>query len=81
MKAFYHLLGDTLFVSVINATVWFAITFYAYLQTQSVMVTGIIGGIYLVATAISGFWFGNNFLFSKVIDQTAKPKPRDGVRN
>ena len=70
MKAFYHLLGNTLFVSVINATVWFAITFYAYLQTQSVMVTGIIGGIYLVATAISGFWFGSlvdNFRKKKVI--------------
>src|SRR5690606_18291836 len=59
MKTFYHILINTLFVSVINATVWFAITFYAYLQTQSVTVTGFIGGIYLIATALSGFWFGS----------------------
>ncbi len=59
-----------MFVSVSNATVWFAITFYAYLETNSVMVTGIIGGVYLVATALSGFWFGSlvdNFRKKKII--------------
>jgi MFS transporter, DHA3 family, multidrug efflux protein len=59
MRPFYQILTNTLFVSVFNATVWFAITFYSYLQTQSVMVTGFIGGIYLVATALSGFWLGS----------------------
>src|SRR5690606_34010162 len=70
MKSFYHLLTDTLFVSVTNATLWFAITFYAYLETESVMVTGIIGGVYLVATSITGFWLGSlvdNYRKKKVI--------------
>jgi MFS transporter, DHA3 family, multidrug efflux protein len=56
---FYHLLINTLIVSVINFTVWFAITFFTYLETRSVFATAIISGIYLVATAISGFWFGS----------------------
>lgn len=56
---FYHLLGNTLVVSVMNFTVWFAITFFAYLETRSVLVTALIGGLYLVLTAMSGFWFGS----------------------
>ena len=59
MRAFLHLLLNTLFVSVINFTVWFAITFYTYLQTKSVFATGIIAGIFLVFTAASGIWFGS----------------------
>lgn len=58
-RVFYHLLINTLFSSVINFTVWFAITFYAYIQTQSVFVTGMIAGIYLVATMLTGIWFGS----------------------
>ncbi len=57
-RIFYHLLANTLTASVINFTVWFAITFFAYLETQSVLVTGIISGIFLVSTALSGFWLG-----------------------
>lgn len=58
-KIFYHLLANTLFSSVINFTVWFAITFYAYIQTQSVFVTGMVAGIYLVVTMLTGIWFGS----------------------
>jgi len=59
MKTFFHLLGNTLFVSVIDFTVWFAITFYVYLQTRSVFATAIISGIFLVMTAGTGIWFGS----------------------
>src|SRR5688500_5269546 len=58
-RIFYHLLGNTMVASVINYTVWFAITFFAYLQTKSVFVTGIIAGVFLIATAGSGIWFGS----------------------
>lgn len=58
-RIFYHLLTNTLFSSVINFTVWFAITFYAYIQTESVFVTGMVAGIYLVATMLTGIWFGS----------------------
>lgn len=59
MKTFFHVLTNTLFVSVIDFTVWFAITFYTYLQTRSVFATSMIGGVYLVLTAGTGIWFGS----------------------
>ncbi len=58
-KVFYQLLINTLLVSVINFTVWFAITFYVYLQTRSVFATGVVAGIFLVMTATTGIWFGS----------------------
>jgi MFS transporter, DHA3 family, multidrug efflux protein len=57
-KAFHHLLINTLVASVVNFTVWFAVTFWVYLETRSVFATGVISGIYLVFTAASGVWFG-----------------------
>jgi DHA3 family multidrug efflux protein-like MFS transporter len=58
-KAFYRLLVNTLLVSVINFTVWFAIVFYVYLRTGSVFATGVVSGIFLVLTALTGIWFGS----------------------
>lgn len=58
-KTFFQLLVSTLLVSVINFTVWFAITFYVYLQTKSVFATGVISGLFLVMTALTGIWFGS----------------------
>ena len=59
LHTFYHLLGNTLLVSIINFTVWFAITFFVYLETKSVFATGMIAGLYLIATAGTGIWFGS----------------------
>ncbi|MBE1491724.1 MFS transporter [Plantactinospora soyae] len=58
-KTFYQLLVNTLLVSVINYTVWFAITFYVYVETRSVFATGVVAGIFLVMTALTGIWFGS----------------------
>src|SRR5215203_3085462 len=58
-RAFVHLLVSTLLVSVINFTVWFAVTFWVFLETKSVLATGMVAGIFLVATALSGIWFGS----------------------
>ena len=58
MKTFFALLVNTLLVSVINFTVWFAITFYVFLETRSVVATGTIAGLFLMATALTGIWFG-----------------------
>ncbi|BCB74866.1 MFS transporter [Phytohabitans flavus] len=58
-RTFFHLLVSTLLVSVINFTVWFAITFYVYLQTRSVFATGMISGVFLALTASTGIWFGS----------------------
>lgn len=59
MSPFYNILGNTLVASITNFTVWFAITFWIFLETQSVFATGMLAGIYLVLTAGTGFWFGS----------------------
>ena len=56
---FRHLLGNNLVANVTNFTVWFAVTFWIFLETRSVFATGMIAGIYLVFTAGLGFWFGS----------------------
>ena len=58
-RQFAHLLVNTLLVSVMNFTVWFALTFWIFLETRSVLATGMVAGIFLVATALSGIWFGS----------------------
>ncbi len=52
------MLSNTLIASVTNNFLWFALTFWVYLETRSVLATSIIAGIYLVITAVSGFWLG-----------------------
>ena len=59
MKAFYQILANTLLANVTNMTVWFAMIFFIYLETKSVTATSIVSGIYLVAVAVSGIWFGS----------------------
>jgi DHA3 family multidrug efflux protein-like MFS transporter len=56
---FYQILGNNLVANITNFTVWFAVTFWVFLETQSVFATGMIAGIYLVFTAGFGFWFGS----------------------
>jgi len=58
-RVFLHALLSTLVVSVINYTVWFAVTFWVYLETRSVFATGLIAGIFLVSIAATGVWFGS----------------------
>lgn len=70
MKIFYQLLANTTIATVTNFTVWFALTYYVYLQTRSVFATSIISGIYLVITAVSGIWLGSlvdNYKKKKVL--------------
>lgn len=59
MSIFHQLLANTLVASITNFTIWFALTFWVYLETKSVFATGLIAGIYLTCTALSGFWFGS----------------------
>lgn len=59
MKIFIHILANNTLAGITNFTVWFALIFYVYLQTKSVLATSIISGMYLVATAVSGFWLGS----------------------
>lgn len=57
-KTFYEVLANTLAASLTNNSVWFAVTFWAYLETRSVMVTSVMAGVYLGTIAVSGFLLG-----------------------
>jgi DHA3 family multidrug efflux protein-like MFS transporter len=59
MRAFHLILANSLIQNVTNFTVWFALVFWAFLETRSVFVTGMIGGVYLVLTAGFAIWFGS----------------------
>lgn len=59
MKIFYQLIANNVVSSIMNMTVWFAVIFYVYLESRSVFATAMISGLFLVMTAISGFWFGS----------------------
>ncbi|WP_417308888.1 MFS transporter [Devosia sp.] len=58
-RTFYNVLGNNLVANVTNFTVWFALTFWVFIETQSVFATGMIAGIYLILTAALGFWLGS----------------------
>jgi MFS transporter, DHA3 family, multidrug efflux protein len=57
--AFYAVLANSLVAATTNSFVWFAITFWVYLQTQSVLVMSVMSGLYLSTVAISGFLLGS----------------------
>lgn len=58
MKTFYKLLSIALLVVTTNNFVWFALTYWAYLTTHSVISTSIMAGVFLVMSALSSFWLG-----------------------
>ena len=58
LRAFRAVLANTLVANVTSSYLWFALTFWAYLETRSVMATAIIGGGFMLFTAIAGTYFG-----------------------
>jgi MFS transporter, DHA3 family, multidrug efflux protein len=58
MITFYRLLANLFLVVTISNFVWYALTFWIYLETKSVIATGLVGGTYALLSALSGFWFG-----------------------
>ena len=48
MRTFHLLVVNTLVASVTNNFLWFALTFWVYLETRSVLATAIIGGGYML---------------------------------
>ena len=59
MRTFYAILGNSLAASVTNTFVWFAVTFWVFLETRSVIATSIMAGVFTVTVALSGFFLGS----------------------
>jgi DHA3 family multidrug efflux protein-like MFS transporter len=58
MKNFYQVLLNTLIANITTSYLWFALTFWVYLETGSVLATGIIGGSYMLLVSIFSIIFG-----------------------
>lgn len=58
MRYFYQILLNTLIANITTSYLWFALTFWVYLETKSVLATGIIGGMYMLLVAVFSIVFG-----------------------
>ncbi|GGJ51269.1 chloramphenicol efflux pump [Glutamicibacter ardleyensis] len=70
-----HILANTAIANLTTSYLWFALTFWVYLETENVMATGIIGGSFMLLIAVFSMLFGaivdkhkkkSVFLFSAV---------------
>lgn len=68
MKPFVNVLINTLIANTTSSFLWFGLTFWAYLETRSLLATGIIGGSYMLFVALSSLWFG------VIVDHNKKKK-------
>jgi DHA3 family multidrug efflux protein-like MFS transporter len=57
-RTFIQVLINTAVANVTTSFLWFALTFWVYLETRSVLATGIIGGSYMLFVALFGMVFG-----------------------
>lgn len=58
MKIFQRLLWNALVSSIMNSFVWFAVTFWVYIETRSVIATSVVAGGFAVVSALVGMYFG-----------------------
>ena len=58
MRTFGQILVNTAVANVTTSYLWFALTFWVYLETRSVLATGIVGGAYMLLVALFSMIFG-----------------------
>ena len=58
MRTFIQVLVNTALANITTSFLWFALTFWVYIETQSVLATGIIGGAYMLFVALFSMVFG-----------------------
>ena len=58
MRTFAQVLVNTALANITTSYLWFGLTFWVYLETRSVLATGIIGGAYMLLVAIFSMIFG-----------------------
>lgn len=56
---FLHLLLNTAVANLTTNYLWFALVFWVYLQTRSILATGVLGGTYMLLIALLSMYFGS----------------------
>lgn len=57
-RTFAGILVNTGIANITTSYLWFALTFWVYLETRNVIATGVIGGAYMLLIAVSSISFG-----------------------
>ena len=57
-RIFRRLVANTLITGVTSSFLWFAVTFWVFLETRSVVATGVIGAAFGLSSALIGPAFG-----------------------
>lgn len=73
-RAFTLLLANTFIANLTTSFLWFAATFWIYLETRSVLATSIMGGSYLLLLAVMAVPFG------MLVDRHRKKKVMVGAQ-
>ncbi len=68
LRAFHSVLLNTVLANVTTSFLWFALTFWIYLETRSVLATAVTGGGYMLLLAVMGVPFGT------IVDRHHKKK-------
>lgn len=58
MRPFLHVLVNTAVANLVTNFLWFAVIFWVYLETRSILATGLLGGSYMLIVAACSMWFG-----------------------
>ena len=59
MKTFHVTLINSMVAFITNNFVWFAVTFWVFLETKSVIATSVMAGVFTLTIAFSGFFLGS----------------------
>ncbi|MFK0009964.1 MFS transporter [Paenarthrobacter sp. NPDC090520] len=57
-RTFMGILVNTAAANITTSYLWFALTFWVYLETRNVIATGVVGGAYMLLIAVSSISFG-----------------------
>jgi DHA3 family multidrug efflux protein-like MFS transporter len=57
-RTFADILVNTALANITTSYLWFALTFWVYLETRNVIATGVVGGAYMLLIALSSISFG-----------------------
>lgn len=58
-RTFLHVVANTAVAALTTNFLWFAVVFWVYLETRSILATGLLGGAYMLMIAACSMWFGS----------------------
>ncbi len=67
-QIFHRVLLNALIASVTNMFVWFALTFWVFVETKSILATSLVAGVFALVNAVSAPFFG------AIVDHTKKQR-------